>query len=218
MVEIIYEDEALIVCRKAAGMPVQTSGIAAKDMVSELKKYLARDFAGEPYLGVVHRLDQPVEGLVVFAKTPQAASSLSAQVKEGGGMYKEYLARVYGRILNRSGRLEDYIIKGKNNMSRIAAENERGAQKAVLEYDCIEEDEYTRLLRIVLHSGRHHQIRLQLAHAGAPILGDQRYGNEKALEYAKENGIRRLCLAAVRLEFTHPLSGERKSFEADVKM
>ncbi|MBP5609569.1 MAG: RNA pseudouridine synthase [Lachnospiraceae bacterium] len=199
-------------------MPVQTSSVGTKDMVSELKKYLAKSSEGEPYIGPVHRLDQPVEGIVVFAKTQKAAASLSEQVREGGGMHKEYLARVYGRIPKPCGRLEDYMIKERSNMSRIAGKNEKGAQKAVLEYTCIEEDEYTQLLRIILHSGRHHQIRLQLSHAGAPVLGDKRYGTAKALDYANENGIKRLHLAAVRLEFTHPLSGIRKCFEADIKI
>ena len=218
MVDIIYEDKAVIVCHKAAGMAVQTARPGEKDMVSELKNYLARDKKGEPYVGIVHRLDQPVEGLLVFAKDSRSAAALSKQVQQGGGMHKEYLARVYGRMPADNGRLEDWMLKDKGNLSRIVSAGTPGAQKAVLEYEKLESSGESELLKILLHSGRHHQIRLQLSAKAAPILGDTRYGTGASVAYAREQGIKRLCLIAKKLEFDHPVSGERKSFELDVML
>lgn len=218
MVEIVYEDRSLIVCHKKAGMAVQTARLGEMDLVSELKNHLARTNGSAPYLGIVHRLDQPVEGLVLFAKDQRSAAALSEQVKQGGGMHKEYLARVYGRMPQDKGRLEDWLIKDKGNLSRIVKPGTAGAQKAVLEYERLEESGETELLKIILHSGRHHQIRVQLSGSGAPILGDSRYGTEGSIAYAKGNGVKRLCLIAKKLEFDHPLSGERKTFELDAML
>ncbi|MBP5607325.1 MAG: RluA family pseudouridine synthase, partial [Lachnospiraceae bacterium] len=216
--DIIYEDKAVIVCHKAAGMAVQTARPGEKDMVSELKNYLSREKKGEPYVGIVHRLDQPVEGLIVFAKDSRTAAALSKQVQQGGGMHKEYLARVYGSMPADKGRLEDWMLKDKGNLSRIVSEDTAGAQKAVLEYERLETSGKTELLKILLHSGRHHQIRLQMSARSAPVLGDGRYGSEEAVAYAREQGIKRLCLIARKLEFDHPLNGGRKSFELDVML
>ena len=214
MVEIVYEDKAVIVCHKMAGMAVQTARPGEKDMVSELKNYLAQAKGGVPYLGVIHRLDQPVEGLIVFAKNAAAAAALSAQVQQGGGMHKEYLARIFGHLPQEKGRLEDHLIKDKgSNLSRVVSEGTKDAKKAVLEYIKLVSTQETELLRILLHSGRHHQIRVQLSSRNAPVLGDTRYGSEEAVSYAKEQGINRLCLIAACLEFDHPVSGARQRFE-----
>ncbi len=214
MVEILYEDKAVIVCHKMAGMAVQTARPGEKDMVSELKNYLAKGQGGIPYLGVVHRLDQPVEGLIVFARNAAAAAALSEQVRQGGGMHKEYLARIYGHLSEDEGRLEDHMIKDKgSNLSRTVAEGTSGAQKAVLEYTKLESTQETELLRILLHSGRHHQIRVQLSSRNVPILGDTKYGSAEALSYAGQHGINRLCLVASCLEFEHPVSGTGQHFE-----
>ncbi len=218
MVDIIYEDRSVIVCHKKAGMAVQTARPGEMDLVSGLKNYLAKKNGAAPYLGIVHRLDQPVEGLVLFAKDKNSAAALSAQVKQGGGMHKEYIARVYGSMPLEKGRLEDWLIKDKGNFSRIVKAGTAGAQKAVLEYERLERNEETELLKIILHSGRHHQIRVQLSGNGAPILGDSRYGTEEAIAFAKDKGIKRLCLIARKLEFDHPLTGERKTFELDAML
>ena len=218
MVDIIYEDKAVIVCHKKAGMAVQTARPGEKDMVSELKNHLAKEAGGVPYLGIVHRLDQPVEGLVLFAKDKRSAAVLSEQVRQGGGMHKEYLAGIYGSLPEEKGVLEDWLIRDKGNLSKLVKPGTAGAQKAVLEYEKLEHTPETETLKIILHSGRHHQIRLQLSGRGVPILGDTRYGTEESLAYAKTKGIRRLCLIAKRLEFDHPVSGERQSFELDVML
>lgn len=232
-IEIIYEDADIIVCHKHAGIAVQTAGIGSKDMVSELKNYL-KPAAGtkEPYLGIVHRLDQPVEGVMVFAKTPRAAASLSRQVEkgEGGaiapdtavsdnaamGMRKIYQAEVVGHMEAPSGELKDYLIKdGKSNTSRVAgrAEVPSGqAKQAVLFYEVKERFEETELLEIQLLTGRHHQIRVQLSHAGCPLAGDTKYASEASAAYNRKHNIRTVALKAVRLEFSHPVKGTRMVF------
>ena len=227
-IEIIYEDRDIIVCHKHAGIAVQTAGIGSNDMVSELKNYL-KPAAGtkEPYLGIVHRLDQPVEGVMVFAKTPTAAASLSKQVKkgEGGttasdnavmGMCKIYQAEVVGHMEAPSGELKDYLIKdGKSNTSRVAGQAEVSsgqAKQAVLFYEVKERFEETELLEIQLLTGRHHQIRVQLSHAGCPLAGDTKYASEASAAYNRKHNIRTVALKAVRLEFSHPVKGTRMVF------
>lgn len=207
MVEILCEDSDIIVCVKPAGLPVQTASLTQPDLESELKKHLAG-----AYLAVVHRLDQPVEGIMVFAKNPRAAAELSKQVQNGGAMHKHYLARICGHMAEERGECADFLVKdARTNSSRIAKEGERGAKRAVLEYEVLEKGADTELLGITLHSGRHHQIRVQLASRGTPIRGDRKYGGEKALQG-------RLCLVADRLEFRHPAKGERMEFHIEVKI
>ena len=206
MVEILFEDSDIIVCVKPAGLPVQTASLAQPDLESELKKHLAGG-----YLAVVHRLDQPVEGLMVFAKSPRAAAGLSKQVQSGGGMHKHYLARICGHMAAERGECEDLLIKdARTNSSRIAKEGEKGAKPALMEYEVLEKDADTELLGITLHSGRHHQIRVQLASRGVPIWGDRKYGGDKAASG-------RLRLGADRLEFVHPVKGEPMSFRIEIK-
>ncbi|MBP3609888.1 MAG: RluA family pseudouridine synthase [Lachnospiraceae bacterium] len=213
-IEIIYEDADIIVCHKHAGIAVQTAGIGSKDMVSELKNYL-KSAAGkkEPYLGIVHRLDQPVEGVMVFAKTARAAASLSRQVEkgEGSGMRKIYQAEVVGHMEAPSGELKDYLIKdGKSNTSRVAEQafvSSGQAKPAVLRYEVKERFEETELLEIQLLTGRHHQIRVQLSHAGCPLAGDTKYASEASALYNRKHNIRTAALKAVRLEFSHPVTG-----------
>ena len=209
-IEIVYEDDALIVCHKYPGIAVQTASFGQADMVSELKKYLVQQ-GGSPYLAVVHRLDQPVEGLLVFAKTEAAAASLSKQVQKTDsiGFTKEYTAIVYGKMPKSAGELTDYLLKdGRSNTSRVVSEKEKGSKRAHLTYEVIAEDGLTQTLRICLTTGRHHQIRVQLSNAGCPILGDARYGTEEAKQYAAQRGIKWIRLCASRLEFTHPVSGK----------
>lgn len=220
-IEILYEDDALIVCHKHSGIAVQTAAPGQADMVSELKKHLAKQGGSNPYLAVVHRLDQPVEGLLVFAKTEAAAADLSRQVQDHGegkdaasqGFCKEYTARVYGRMPQQQGELIDHLAKdARSNTSRVVSEKDKNGKKSVLHYEVTEETENSQTLRILLKTGRHHQIRVQLSHAGCPILGDTKYGTEEAKRYASEQGIRQLSLCASRLEFTHPVTGKRLEY------
>lgn len=214
---ILYEDKDIIVWHKPAGIATQTARVGQADMVSETANYLK-----SPYVGVVHRLDQPVEGILVFAKNKEAAAKLSRQAT-GEIMRKEYLALVCGRNIPREGELVDYLLKdGKTNISRIVPPEVKGAKKAVLEYEVIKEilsekrdnnQDSLALVKILLHSGRHHQIRVQMAGAGMPLLGDHKYGGQTALELSARLGVRETALCAYRLSFVHPRTGERMQFE-----
>lgn len=211
-IEIVHEDDAVIVCHKYSGIAVQTAAPGQADMVSELKKHLAKQGGSNPYLAVIHRLDQPVEGLLVFAKTEAAAAVLSKQVQDHA-FTKEYTALVYGKMPQQQDELTDHLVKdARSNTSRVVSEKDKNGKRSVLHYEVIEETEKTQTLRILLKTGRHHQIRVQLSHAGCPILGDTRYGTEEAKRYASEQGVRKLCLCASRLEFTHPVTGKRMAY------
>ena len=139
---ILYEDKEILVCRKTAGMPVQAAKIGTMDMESALKNYLAQKTPGKiPYLGVVHRLDQPVEGILVFAKTSEAAGNLSKQMMAGGAG-KYYLAVTEGKAKSSEGILTDYLKKnGKANMSQVVSANTPGAKKAILHYKVLDQQE-----------------------------------------------------------------------------
>lgn len=211
-IRIVFEDDVLIVCHKYPGIAVQTAALGQADMVSELKKYLAGQGEKNPYLAVVHRLDQPVEGLLVFAKTEAAAASLSKQVQDHD-FTKEYTAQVYGKMPQKQGELTDFLVKdARSNTSRVVSEKDKNGKRSVLSYEVSEETEKTQTLRILLKTGRHHQIRVQLSHAGCPILGDTKYGTEEAKRYAAEQGVKQLRLCASRLEFTHPVTGKQLQF------
>ena len=203
-IEIIHEDDHILVCHKYPGIPVESADLSKKDMMGELSRYLK----GAP-LYMIHRLDQPVEGLVVFAKDKPSAAALSKAVS-AEGMNKIYLAEVYGNRLKGSGELTDYVKKsGSGNVSVIAAENDATAMEAKLVYEVLACRERTSLIKIRLHTGRHHQIRLQMSNAGAPILGDRKYADEETKRYSEEQGIKEIRLCACRLEFIHPATSQK---------
>ncbi len=209
--EIIYEDEAIIVCRKEAGVAVQTARAGQADMVSLLKNYRAKK-KEEAYFGLIHRLDQPVEGVLVFAKTQGAAGNLSKQIMAGGAG-KYYLAVTEGVPGKQEGIFIDYLKKnGKANMSQAVPENTPGAKKAILHYRVLDQKEMNgksrALLKIKLETGRHHQIRVQLSHAGIPLLGDRKYNP------SGEKGTS-LGLCSCGLEFKHPKTGKIMKFETE---
>ena len=224
---IIYEDEHLLVLYKPAGVPVQSARVGAKDCESLLKNYLADTFRNrgggrEPYLAVIHRLDQPVEGLLVFAKTPAAAKDLNRQLTSSR-FGKYYRAVVNGIPELPEGTLEDYMVKdGRTNTSRICTKETHGAKLARLHYRtekiCEDSKPVTSLVKIKLDTGRHHQIRVQMAHLGCPLAGDRKYGQISADRPGTGNLIRKnnnapLKLCAYRLEFKHPANGKEMTFE-----
>lgn len=210
---ILYEDKEILVCRKPSGMPVQAAGIGTMDMESALKNYLAQKKPGKmPYLAVIHRLDQPVEGVLVFAKTSGAAGNLSKQIMAGGAG-KYYLAVTEGKPETPEGTLTDYLKKnGRANMSQAVPANTPGAKKAILHYKVLDQKEINgkirTLLKIKLETGRHHQIRVQLSHAGMPLLGDRKYNP------SGERGTS-LGLCSCSLEFKHPKTGKQMKFETE---
>lgn len=209
MPEIIYEDNQLLVCKKPSGLAVQNASFGKKDLESMVRTYLMEKTGkANPYLGVVHRLDQPVQGLVVFAKTPGAAASLSAQVQDGR-MKKEYLAVVCGDLPGREGTLVHYLKKElSGNCSRAVPEKTAGAKKAILHYKVMEERANSSLVKIELQTGRHHQIRVQMAACGAPLYGDAKYNP------AARRG-ENIALCANRLKFVHPVNGKVLEFTCE---
>lgn len=238
-IQIIYEDKDMLVCFKPAGLAVQSGRASEPDAVSELKNYLAKGGrtvvshtgaggsvrCGLPsekkpvYLGVIHRLDQPVSGLLVFAKNQRAAASLSRQVAEHS-MQKTYRAialALEGCIKAGEHALTDHMIKEAGG-ARIADPKEKDAKCAQLIYRCIAQKENRALLEIDLKTGRHHQIRVQMAHAGMPLLGDSRYGTEESRRLSQQLGIRAVQLQAVKLKFAHPTTGKQVCFELENKL
>ncbi len=209
-IEIIHEDEHILVCHKYPGIAVESASLSQKDMMGELRRYLK---GSELYM--IHRLDQPVEGLVVFAKDKAAAGFLSKAVS-GGGMNKIYLAEVYGHVLKDRGRLTDHMKKdGSSNRSVITDKAAEGAKEARLDYEVLAENDKTSLIKIKLDTGRHHQIRLQLSNAGAPILGDRKYASAEAVKYSEEQGIKDIRLCAYRLKFIHPATRKESEFRIE---
>jgi len=249
--EIIYEDQEILVVYKPAGLAVQSAKVGQMDVVSELKNYLrqsgkhAGTLAGQgaPYLGMIHRLDQPVEGLLVFAKSKKAAEALSGQLqKQGdeGAFHKRYSAVFCGQVAASEGELVDFLYKNKENKAMVAEGREvPGAKRAVLQYRILRTREAAECLQMVsmqssldgkgitvpqhvlaladiqIRTGRFHQIRAQMAHAGMPLLGDLKYGDEEANAFSKQAGISSVALCACNLAFRHPATDEKMSFTVE---
>lgn len=218
---ILYEDKDIIVCHKPAGIAVQTANSMQQDMVSELKNYLAENGAKNPYIGIIHRLDQPVDGVLVFGKNQSASAFLSAQVQDGRAE-KIYRALVYGSFAGQEeGMLEDILLKdSKTNTSRVVEAGGREAKlgkKAKLTYKVLQEmtvgEKICSELEIKLFTGRHHQIRVQMANAGHPIWGDTKYGTEESNKLSSELERKGLKLCAYRLSFVHPKTKKVVCFE-----
>ena len=206
MIKIIYEDNHLLVVEKPVNIPVQADDSKDKDLLTMLKEYIKNKYnkPGNVYLGLVHRLDRPVGGVMVFAKTSKAASRLSEQVR-CHKLKKIYQAVVLGKI-SESGELKDKLLKDpKTNIVNV---DEKG-KEAILNYhlDNYNKDNNLSLITINLKTGRSHQIRVQLSHAGYPLYGDQKY-NKNAVKA-------QICLWATELSFEHPISKEILTFKSD---
>ncbi len=201
---ILYEDSHIIVCHKPHGIATQSKQIGSPDMVNLIKKHLFLNAPdkGEPYVAVIHRLDQPVKGILVFAKTPFAAKELNKQLtSQGFGKY--YMATVEGTLPSKEGTLENYLVKDKRtNLSRVCDKHTPEAKLARLHYKVICEDtvKSTSTVEIQLDTGRHHQIRVQFSHIGCPLVGDTKY-NKKSTGAASWQEI---ALCAYKLDFIHP--------------
>ena len=210
--DILYEDDDIIVCHKHAGMAVQSARSSQVDMESSLRNYLSQKNDGEkiPYIGIMGRLDQPVEGVIIFAKNPETTKNLNHQMQQNK-LEKYYLARVADQenklIEGQRGELVNFLLKeGRTNTSKVVREGTKASKRAALAYKVIVAGDNEGLLKIQLKTGRHHQIRVQLAHAGMPISGDRKY-NPVA------DGTKQLALCAYLLKFKHPRSGEEMIFE-----
>ncbi len=217
-VPIVYEDDAIIVCEKPIGMPSQSDHSRDMDVETYLKHYLFEKQEGdqEPYLAVVHRLDRPVGGLMVLAKTKEAAANLSSQIKNHE-FEKCYQAIICGRLKEEFGTFEDYLLRdGKTNTTKVVKAGTKDARKAILDYEMIDEIEtkdgvYTWVL-VMLETGRHHQIRVQFASRGLGLYGDTKYN---PLYQNKKKKYMELGLYSTRLAFVHPTTGEEVAFKAD---
>ena len=199
--KILYEDNHIIVVIKDYNIPVQEDSSKDLDLINMIKKYLKEKYnkPGNVYLGLVHRLDRPVGGVMVFAKTSKAASRLSNEIREKK-VEKKYIALVHGKLKEHEI-LKDYLLKDeKTNTSYI----DKNGKESILEYDLIKYKDNMSLIDINLITGRHHQIRVQLSSRGYPIYGDQKYGIDK-------EGIQ-IHLWAYKLKFKHPVKDEIMEF------
>lgn len=232
--KILYEDAYILVIHKPAGIAVQSGRVGQMDVESELKNYLKASF-----IGLVHRLDQPVEGLLVVAKTKDAAARLNKQLA-AGSLNKKYLAVVHLEEddITTGGDFTDYMIKD-GQVARILSPNstsgkvvtdpgEEGTgksdnvhgqtanqkiQKAILHYTIMERQGDLALVDIEIDTGRFHQIRCQMAHHGMPLLGDVKYGSSISVELSRGLDIRQTALCANRISFSHPFSGKALTFQ-----
>ncbi len=206
--KVLYEDNHIIVVEKIVNIPSQADKTNDLDMLTIVKDYLKEKYnkPGNVYVGLVHRLDRPVGGVMVFAKTSKAASRLSEQVRSKI-FKKKYLAIVDGKMEQESAILEDYLLKNeKNNLSRVVNNNKKNAKLAKLEYKVLKYNPEINLsvLEINLFTGRHHQIRVQLASRNHSISGDQKYGT-------RGRG-KQIALWAYSLTLNHPITNEELTF------
>ncbi len=207
---ILYEDNHIIVVLKPQNIACCPDESGDDNLFDCIARYIKEKYnkPGNAFVGLVHRLDRPTGGVMVYAKTSKAAARLSEQMKSGG-FEKKYLAVLCGAPSQKSGTLENYLRKNSiNNMVYVCTQTEEGAKFASLEYKIIGEAGGLSLADIKLHTGRTHQIRVQMAAINTPVFGDMRYGGENAVKG-------RLALWAYSLSFPHPTTGERLRFIAE---
>jgi 23S rRNA pseudouridine1911/1915/1917 synthase len=204
-IKIIFENDRYMVIYKPSGIPVQTASVRTQDVCSILKNHLKGG-----YLGVIHRLDQPVEGLLVFAKDKKTAALLSDEVAKGE-LKKSYIAVSYGEGPE-SGTDVCYMKKTQDNMCVIGEGEDY--KKAELKYELLGKAEGTSLYRVEIATGRFHQIRAQMAKLGLPLLGDLKYGSDESRAFSEKMKIPAPALCAYRLSVKDPENGSVKEFEA----
>lgn len=206
MINVIYEDNHLLVVEKPINIPTQEDNTKDKDLLTILKKYIKEKYnkPGNVYLGLVHRLDRPVGGIMVFARTSKAASRLSEQVRNKT-FKKTYNAVVIGNIEN-TGKLKDNLLKDeKRNIVKM----DKNGKEAILNFKKLNYKNNMSLVEINLKTGRSHQIRVQMAHHGYPLFGDQKYN--KTAKVGEQ-----IALFAKKIEFIHPTTNELLTFELDL--
>ncbi len=200
---ILYEDNHVIVVYKPANILSQGDATNDKDLLTMVKEYIKIKYnkPGNVYVGLVHRLDRPVEGIMVFAKSSKAASRLSKQI-QNHEFKKHYLALVEGSFSEKTGEYKDYLEKLENG-NTIVTDSKNG-KESVLKYEVFNTIDNISLVRIELITGRHHQIRVQFSSRNHPLIGDSRYGTM--------NGAN-ICLCSYQLSFIHPISKKIMNFE-----
>lgn len=210
--KVVYEDNHIIIVDKCSGEIVQGDKTGDKPLSETVKEYIKQKYnkPGNVFLGVVHRLDRPVSGLVVFAKTSKALSRLNDMFRTGD-VHKTYWAVVKRRDIAMEGTLTDWLTRNERQNKSYAHQREvPGAKKAVLKYKVRAVADNYMLIEVTLLTGRHHQIRCQLAHMGCPIKGDLKYGAPRS------NPDGSISLLSRRVEFVHPVSKENIVAYADV--
>lgn len=208
--KVLYEDNHIIVVEKPVNIPSQGDKTGDIDMLTIIKSYIKEKYnkPGDVYLGLVHRLDRPTGGVMVFARTSKAASRLSEQVRDKK-FHKKYLAIVDGEMEEKTGAMKDFLLKNeKTNTSKVVKEGTKNAKEALLDYEVVKYNEEINmsLVKISLHTGRHHQIRVQFASRNHSLSGDQKYGT-------RGRG-KQLALWAYSLSFTHPTTKKEMTFES----
>ena len=209
---VIYEDNHIILVNKASSEIVQGDKTGDTPLSETVKQYIKEKYhkPGNVFLGVTHRLDRPVSGLVLFARTSKALSRLNEMFKTKD-IKKTYWAIVKNQPPAPAGELVHWLVRNEKQNKSYAYDREvKDSKKAILDYKVIGRSEHYYLLEINLQTGRHHQIRCQLAKMGCPIKGDLKYGAQRS------NPDGSICLHARRIEFVHPVSKEKMSFEAPV--
>ena len=209
---VVYEDNHIIIVNKTASEIVQGDKTGDTPLSETVKQYLKEKYQkpGNVFIGVTHRLDRPVSGLVIFAKTSKALSRLNEMFKNSE-VKKTYWAVVKNRPPKEEGELVNYLIRNEKQNKSYAYDTEKpGSKKAVLRYRLIGHSQNYHLLEVDLKTGRHHQIRCQLAKMGCPIKGDLKYGSPRS------NPDGSICLHARSVLFVHPVSKEVIVVEAPV--
>ena len=207
---ILHEDNHIIVVLKPQNVACCPDESGDDNLFDAVKRYIKTAYQkpGNVFLGLVHRLDRPTGGVMVYAKTSKAAARLSEQMRTGG-CEKLYYAVLCGTPSRPRATLENYLRKNSlNNMVYVCTQTEEGARFASLDYEVLESKGALSLARVRLHTGRTHQIRVQMAAINCPLYGDMRYGGENAVKG-------KLALWAYSLRFTHPTTGEKLRFEIE---
>lgn len=207
---LLFEDNHLLIVNKLPSEIVQGDKTGDIALIEEVKYYLKLKYnkPGNVFAGLVHRIDRPVSGAVIFAKTSKALTRMTMMMKDRE-LQKSYLAIVRGKPSKTNDRLEHFLLKNESKNKSFVVDAERsGAKKAILDYTVIGHSVSYFLLEITLHTGRHHQIRAQLAAIGLPILGDLKYGDKRSLPDAS------IALHALRLHFLHPVTGSEMTIIA----
>lgn len=209
--KILYEDNQIIIVEKPVNIPSQSDKTGDIDLLTMIKQYIKEKYhkQGEVYIGLIHRLDRPVGGVMVYARTSKSAARLSEQVRNKT-FSKKYIAIVDGKFEQQNGILEDYLLKNeKTNLSKVVKENTKNSKYAKLEYEVLKYNKEINLsvVKIYLHTGRHHQIRVQMANNGHSIYGDQKYGT-------RGKG-KQIALWANELTLVHPTTKEQLTFVSE---
>ena len=205
-INVLYEDNHVLVVEKPINVPTQEDDSKDKDLLTILKEYIKEKYnkPGNVYLGLVHRLDRPVGGVMVFAKTSKAASRLSDQIRLNK-FNKVYNAVCLGNV-NNEGRLEDKLLKDtRRNIVKV----DPNGKQSILNYKKLKQKDNLTLVEIKLETGRPHQIRVQMSHNNNPLYGDQKYNKNSKVG-------QQLALFAKKLEFYHPTTKELMSFELEL--